>query len=147
MTDSHDVEYDADDYPYRGNVYGGGCGEDKYDSNSDETPDMYNPLAGIVLHNTNITITGGHVVHDIYGAGALGSVGNKSTINISGGRVGVDGDNDGNVYGAARGDLSSRQANTRSGDGGQHPTKCRSCQESSYLERRLWWRAGRYRKG
>ena len=111
MTDSHDVEYDADDYPYRGNVYGGGCGEDKYDSNSDETPDMYNPLAGIVLHNTNITITGGHVVHDIYGAGALGSVGNKSTINISGGRIGVDGDNDGNVYGAARGDLSSRQAN------------------------------------
>ena len=109
MTDSHDVEYDADDYPYRGNVYGGGCGEDKYDSNSDETPDMYNPLAGIVLHNTNITITGGHVVHDVFGAGALGSVGNKSTISISGGRIGVDGDNDGNVYGAARGDLNSSQ--------------------------------------
>ena len=109
MTDSHDVEYDADDYPYRGNVYGGGCGEDKYDSNSDETPDMYNPLAGIVLHNTNIAITGGHVVHDVFGAGALGSVGNKSTINISGGRIGVDGDNDGNVYGAARGDLNSTQ--------------------------------------
>ena len=109
MTDSHDVEYDADDYPYRGNVYGGGCGEDKYDSNSDDIKDMYNPLAGIVLGNTNVTITGGHVVHDVFGAGALGSVGNKSTINISGGRIGVDGDNDGNVYGAARGDLNSTQ--------------------------------------
>ena len=112
MADSHDntIEYDADDYPYRGNVYGGGCGEDMYDSDDeDTTPDMYNPLAGIVLHNTNIAITGGHVVHDVFGAGALGSVGNKSTINISGGRIGVDGDNDGNVYGAARGDLNSTQ--------------------------------------
>ena len=110
MKDSHNVEYDADDYPYRGNVYGGGCGEDMYDSDDeDTTPDMYNPLAGIVLHNTNITITGGHVVHDVFGAGALGSVGNKSTISISGGRIGVDGDNDGNVYGAARGDLNSSQ--------------------------------------
>ena len=107
MTDSHDVEYDADDYPYRGNVYGGGCGEDKYKDNNNV--DKYNPLAGIVLHNTNIAITGGHVVHDVFGAGALGSVGNKSTINISGGRIGVDGDNDGNVYGAARGDLNSTQ--------------------------------------
>ncbi len=100
------IEYDADDYPYRGNVYGGGCGEDTY---KDNNVDKYNPLAGIVLNNTNITITGGHVVHDVFGAGALGSVGNKSTINISGGRIGVDGDSDGNVYGAARGDLNSSQ--------------------------------------
>lgn len=110
MKDSHNVEYDADDYPYRGNVYGGGCGEDMYDSDDeDTTPDMYNPLAGIVLGNTNVTITGGHVVHDVFGAGALGSVGNKSIINVSGGRIGVDGDSDGNVYGAARGDLNSTQ--------------------------------------
>ena len=111
-------------YLYRGNVYGGGCGTDKYYSNHDqETHDgngqLYNPLAGIVYGNTTVTIDGGTVVRNVYGAGAMGSVGKKdiptgpivsggkTTINVSGGTIGVSGTHgDGNVYGAARGDLN-----------------------------------------
>ena len=62
-------------YAYRGNVYGGGCGTDKYDSDGDETKDAYNPLAGIVRGTTTINITGGQIAHNVYGAGAMGSVG------------------------------------------------------------------------
>lgn len=106
-------------YAYRGNVYGGGCGTDKYDSDGDKTADTYNPLAGIVYGNTEVTIDGGTVVRNVYGAGAMGSVGKKdattgaiisggtTTINVSGGTIGVSGTvGDGNVYGAARGDLN-----------------------------------------
>ena len=110
-------------YPYRGNVYGGGCGTDKYYSDTslethDGNGDTYNPLAGIVYGNTTVTIDGGTVVRNVYGAGAMGSVGKKdangaiigggkTTINVSGGTIGVSGTvGDGNVYGAARGDLN-----------------------------------------
>ena len=98
-------------YAYRGNVYGGGCGTDKYDSDGDDIKDAYNPLAGIVKVTTTVNITGGHVVHNVYGAGAMGSVGGgadaasgKTTINISGGRIGYDGDGNGHIFGAARGE-------------------------------------------
>ena len=98
-------------YAYRGNVYGGGCGTDKYDSNSDGIQDKYNPLAGIVKGTTTINIAGGQVVHNVYGAGAMGSVGGgadatsgKTTINITGGRIGYDGVDNGHVFGAARGE-------------------------------------------
>ncbi|UKK62019.1 chitobiase/beta-hexosaminidase C-terminal domain-containing protein [Prevotella communis] len=98
-------------YAYRGNVYGGGCGTDKYDSDGDDIKDAYNPLAGIVKGTTTVNITGGHVVHNVYGAGAMGSVGGgadaasgKTTINISGGRIGYDGDGNGHIFGAARGE-------------------------------------------
>ncbi len=98
-------------YAYRGNVYGGGCGTDKYDSDGDGIKDAYNPQAGIVKGTTTVNITGGHVVHNVYGAGAMGSVGGgadatsgKTTINISGGRIGYDGDGNGHIFGAARGE-------------------------------------------
>ena len=98
-------------YAYRGNVYGGGCGTDKYDSNSDGIQDKYNPLAGIVQGTTTINIAGGQVVHNVYGAGAMGSVGGgaeansgKTTINVTGGRIGYDGDGNGHIFGAARGE-------------------------------------------
>ncbi len=93
----------------RGNVYGGGCGEDKYEVGTGTNKKKYfNPLAGIVLGNTKVTMDGGIVKHNIYGAGALGSVGSgssggKTTIEISGGTVGHDGEDNGNVFGAARG--------------------------------------------
>ena len=104
-------------YPYRGNVYGGGCGTDMYDSNGDGTTDTFNPLAGIVLGDATVNINGGKVVRNVYGAGAMGSVGKTTTtegvttvsggttkINVSDGTIGVDGTNgDGNVFGAARG--------------------------------------------
>ena len=103
-------------YPYRGNVYGGGCGTDKYTDTNDNNNKKYNPLAGIVQGNTTVNISGGHVVHNVYGAGAMGSVGTasvatsgKTTVTVSGGRIGYDGNsnNDGNIFGAARGDLSA----------------------------------------
>ena len=104
-------DYSGAAYPYRGNVYGGGCGTDKYDSDNDGIKDSYNPLAGVVRGATTVNITGGQVVHNVYGAGAMGSVGNasdaesgKTTINISGGRIGYDGDGNGHVFGAARGE-------------------------------------------
>ena len=105
-------DYSGAAYPYRGNVYGGGCGTDKYDSDNDGNKDSYNPLAGIVRGTATVNITGGQVVHNVYGAGAMGSVGNasdaesgKTTINISGGRIGYDGDGNGHVFGAARGEF------------------------------------------
>ena len=105
-------DYSGAAYPYRGNVYGGGCGTDKYDSDNDGIKDSYNPLAGIVRGTATVNITGGRVVHNVYGAGAMGSVGNasdaesgKTTINISGGRIGYDGDGNGHVFGAARGEF------------------------------------------
>jgi hypothetical protein len=112
-------------YAYRGNVYGGGCGTDKYDSDGDKTADTYNPLAGIVQGTATVNITGGQVVHNVYGAGAMGSVGGgadansgKTTINISGGRIGYDGVGNGHIFGAARGefgvsDAASNLANVR----------------------------------
>ena len=130
---SDDTTLSGAAYPYRGNVYGSGCGTDKYYSDPDnETYDgngqLYNPLAGIVQGNATVTIDGGHVVHNVYGAGAMGSVGKvtKTTTNnvetitipsggttsvtVSGGTIGVDGTNeDGNVFGAVRGDATTTQ--------------------------------------
>ena len=103
-------------YEYRGNVYGAGCGTDKYIDTNDGNKEKYNPLAGIVQGNTTVNISGGHVVHNVYGAGAMGSVGTasvatsgKTTVTVSGGRIGYDGNsnNDGNIFGAARGDLAA----------------------------------------
>ena len=102
-------------YGYRGNVYGAGCGTDMYDSNADGTEDSYNPLAGVVYGTASVTMDGGYVVHNVYGAGAMGSVGKtntdgstsggETTITIKGGRIGYDGNDNGNVYGAARGEV------------------------------------------
>ena len=111
--------YTGANYPKRGNVYGGGCGEDDYSITSGTTTTKYfNPLAGIVLGDTKVTIDGGKVVHNVYGAGALGSVGSaslttggKTVIEISGGQIGNDGNEDGNVYGAARGKVGLTQNN------------------------------------
>lgn len=124
-------DYSGAAYPFRGNVFGGGCGTDTYwiDANDntivDEGEEHYNPLAGIVRGSATVNITGGQVVHNVYGAGAMGSVGNttdatsgKTTVNISGGRIGYDGERNGNVFGAARGEYgisiaASNLANVR----------------------------------
>ena len=132
---SNGTTYSGAAYPYRGNVYGGGCGTDKYYSGSipaghtynDGEGQLYNSLAGIVYGTSTINITGGHVVRNVYGAGAMGSVGKvttntedgtisipsggTTTIAISGGTIGVDGNDNGNVFGAARGDKTTTQNN------------------------------------
>ena len=114
--------YEPYNYPYRGNVYGGGCGTDKYYSDPsnvanpyDGNGDRYNSLAGIVKGNALVNMTAGYVVHNVYGAGAMGSVGNggsggKTTVNISDGRIGYDGSRNGNVFGAARGEYGTSTA-------------------------------------
>ena len=91
-------------YPYRGNVYGGGCGTDKYDSDSNGSLDAYNPLSGIVKGTATVTINGGHVVRNLYGAGAMGSVDGLTTIVINGGTIGAENSGGGYVYAASRGD-------------------------------------------
>ena len=63
-------------YSTRGNVYGGGCGTDTFDrGEGDNKKTYYNFNAGIVMGNTQIDIDGGHIVHNVYGGGAMGSVG------------------------------------------------------------------------
>ena len=63
-------------YPTRGNVYGGGCGTDTFDrGEGDNKKTYYNFNAGIVLGNTQVDIDGGHIVHNVYGGGAMGTVG------------------------------------------------------------------------
>jgi hypothetical protein len=111
-------------YPYRGNVYGAGCGTDIYTGTDSKT--YFNPLAGIVLGNTTVEMDGGRVIRTIYGGGAMGSVGTYTyndagkptackdgtglcTVNISGGKIGpetmVMPNNYGNVFGAGRGEM------------------------------------------
>ena len=120
-------------YSSRGNVYGGGCGTDKYYSNHnlenhDGEGDTFNALAGIVYGDATININGGTVVRNVYGAGSMGSVGRvattttnnvstttisggTTTINVTGGTIGTSGTvGDGNIFGAARGDLNAIEA-------------------------------------
>ena len=75
---------DAEDYDpynpdphfaYRGNVYGAGCGTDKYDSDNDGVVDTYNPNSGYVWGQTEVNIYGGYISRSVYGAGAMASVG------------------------------------------------------------------------
>ena len=63
-------------WPTRGNVYGGGCGTDTFErGEGDDKKTYYNFHAGIVMGNTTVDIDGGHIVHNVYGGGAMGSVG------------------------------------------------------------------------
>ncbi len=126
-----DIEYEGARYPYRGNVYGSGCGTDTYTGTDSKTYFDFN--AGIVRGNTTVLIDGGHVVHNVYGGGAMGSVGTYTfdangkptscadgtgtcTVTVSGGQIGVAGatmaehgkggpDDFGHVFGAGRGEM------------------------------------------
>ena len=96
-----------------GSVFGAGCGTDKYIASEVQ---HYNPLAGTVWGNTTIAIDGGHIRHNVYGGGAIGSAGKadgsagKATITVTGGRIGTDGNDNGNIYGAPRGDSEATDA-------------------------------------
>lgn len=67
LTDEKKVQ----DFPQRGNVYGAGSGMDKIDG-------KYNPKGGIVMGNTKVTVEGGYISRNVYGAGAMASVGTAS---------------------------------------------------------------------
>ena len=61
---------------FRGNVYAGGRGVDQYyTSGSSSTEAKYSLSAGAVYGNAELLMTGGHVWHNIYGSGAMASVG------------------------------------------------------------------------
>lgn len=116
-----------DKFPFRGNVYGAGCGTDYIDENQN-----YSDSAGIVLGNTNVSISGGLVCRNVYGGGAMASVGTvtnrttnanllsypmvltykagtgTATVNITGGRIGIDGKHNGDVFGSCRGEAGER---------------------------------------
>ena len=131
---SDDITYSGARYPSRGNVYGSGCGTDTYKKTVSEVEKTYYDFyAGIVQGNTTVTIDGGHVVHNVYGGGAMGSVGTFTldengkpiscaantgtcTVTVSGGQIGVAGarmagygkggpDDYGHVFGAGRGEM------------------------------------------
>ena len=129
--ESDDITYSGARYPNRGNVYGSGCGTDTYTGTDSKTYFDFN--AGIVRGNTTVLIDGGHVVHNVYGGGAMGSVGTYTfdangkptscadgtgtcTVTVSGGQIGVAGatmaghgkggpDDFGHVFGAGRGEM------------------------------------------
>ena len=110
IVDPANITYTGKDYnyPYRGNVYGGGCGTDMYDSDTDGTADAYNPKSGIVGGTSTVVIDGGQVVNNVYGAGAMGSSKNTSVTITGTALIGVNEVADsegGNVYAAARGDM------------------------------------------
>ena len=131
---SDDITYSGARYPSRGNVYGSGCGTDTYKKTVSEVEKTYFDFnAGIVRGNTTVQIDGGHVVHNVYGGGAMGSVGTFTldengkptscaegtgtcTVTVSGGQIGVAGakmdgygkggpDDYGHVFGAGRGEM------------------------------------------
>ncbi|MBQ9200869.1 MAG: chitobiase/beta-hexosaminidase C-terminal domain-containing protein [Bacteroidales bacterium] len=108
---------------YVGNVYGGGRGLDRTIENSTTV----SPFAGRVFGSTNVVVSGGHIHQNVYGGGSLASVGrykrymadpeseryntityadaDKGTcyVTVTGGIIGIDGDNNGHVFGSSRG--------------------------------------------
>ena len=89
---------------YRGNVFGGGRGMDTLSDGS------YSATAGFVRKNTRVVIDDGFIRHNVYGGGAMSSVGiaddassGRATVLITGGQIGSSGSNDGRVFGSARG--------------------------------------------
>ena len=128
-----------DSLAYCGNVYGGGCGTDKYIDTADGNKEKYNPYAGIIYGNTYVNMDGGYVERNIYGGGAMAGLGRRdttlvyhnnpdsnfalswpvdidcrpgkgvATINITGGaRVGYSGKENGDIFGASRGEAGDR---------------------------------------
>lgn len=147
-----------------GNVYGGGCGTDKYHErdttvyrviggdytklsstlggDSIESVYRYNPYCGVVYGNSTVVIDGGYVEHNVYGGGSMANVGRwvgsvnpmvthtdpsnsfaiswpvevtvrrgtgHANVTISDkARIGYSGSDNGDVFGAARGEAGDR---------------------------------------
>ena len=115
------ITYKGAMYPYRGNVYGGGCGTDKYYTNHDlETHDgngqEFNIKAGIVGGTATVLIDGGHVVRDVYGGGSMGAVDGTTNVTIGGNAIiGAENSGGGYVFAACRGDQDNPDKATVSG--------------------------------
>ena len=109
-------------HPHTGNVYGGGRGVDRYDSGSGL---MFSRTAGKVYESTDVRVKNGLVYHHVYGGGDMASVGlhdeidqndfptfenddeekafGRATVEVSGGVIGIDGNDNGHVFGSSHG--------------------------------------------
>jgi len=120
-----EIEEATDGHTFYGNVFGGGSGYFPYGrrksseliellkTNSGYADGLWLPSAGSVGGNTRVDITGGHILTSVYGGNECTDVEGTSTVNMSGGTVGVPRDfsnNPGNrlvtcyVFGAGKGD-------------------------------------------
>lgn len=88
----------TDGHTFYGNVFGGGSGLYPYKSRKTGIGYEWLRTAGQVSGNTNVTITGGHILTSVYGGCELTDVGNgrsieegkgKCTVKMSGGTLGV----------------------------------------------------------
>ena len=81
----------SDGRSWFGNVFGGGSGWFPYVTGDDPSnyQSHWNPLSGKVWGDTEVNITGGHILNNVYGANESTDVGGKATVKISGGTVGV----------------------------------------------------------
>ena len=89
-------------YPQFGSVFGGGRGYsgDGFDDDTNMDNEPVAKIAGRVLGNSTVNMTGGHVLYGVFGGGNIASVGQVdddgrivegtglATVNISGGEVG-----------------------------------------------------------
>ncbi len=104
---------------WHSNVYGGGGGAERYKIAG--KPDHLSISAGRVFGNTEVNIEGGTIYHNVYGGGAIASVGKYdlsgsvptyisdgyTTVNITSGTIGYDGNENGMVFGSARGQIDA----------------------------------------
>ena len=73
----------SDGRTFYGNVFGGGSGYYPY------KPGKWHAKAGYVVGNTHLTITGGHILTNVYGGSEVSDVGGTCNITMSGGTIGV----------------------------------------------------------
>ena len=78
----------TDGHTYYGNVFGGGSGSVPY-FDTEKGVSRYVSSAGMVKGNTKVTISGGHILTNVYGGCEATNVLGSATITMTGGSVGV----------------------------------------------------------
>jgi hypothetical protein len=78
----------TDGHTYYGNVFGGGSGSVPY-FDTQQGVSRYVSSAGMVKGNTKVTISGGHILTNVYGGCEATNVLGSATITMKGGTVGV----------------------------------------------------------
>ena len=78
----------TDGHTYYGNVFGGGSGSVPY-FDTEKGVSRYISSAGLVKGNTKVTISGGHILTNVYGGCEATNVLGSDTITMTGGTVGV----------------------------------------------------------
>ena len=78
----------TDGHTYYGNVFGGGSGSVPY-LDTQQGVSRYVSSAGMVKGNTKVTISGGHILTNVYGGCEATNVLGSATITMMGGTVGV----------------------------------------------------------